>query len=139
LDKEGGGGSDDNVCDLERDILLAFEEQEKLQSAAAPSSPGPRRRSTKPLQNQSDSLWPTELRTLVDRFATNRSGGNSLFSFQNKELSLHHKVIETSYLLSPFSSSTYPRSASDIDDEDSTVPALLFIENVAFIIDRKSG
>jgi hypothetical protein len=39
LDKDSGGGSYENVFDLERDMLLAFEEQEKSSSATAPSSP----------------------------------------------------------------------------------------------------
>jgi hypothetical protein len=41
---EDGGGSEENVSKLERDMLLAFEEQEKLSSATAPSSPQPPRR-----------------------------------------------------------------------------------------------
>lgn len=36
LDKNGRGGSDENATELERDILLALEEQEKSFSATAP-------------------------------------------------------------------------------------------------------
>jgi hypothetical protein len=46
LDEDGGGGSEGNVSELERDMLLAFEEQEKSSSATAPSSPQPPRRYT---------------------------------------------------------------------------------------------
>jgi hypothetical protein len=46
LDEDGGGGSEENVSELERDMLLAFEEQEKSSSATAPSSPQPPRRYT---------------------------------------------------------------------------------------------
>ena len=42
LEKDGGGGSERNVSELERDLQLAFEEQEKL-SATSPSFPRPRR------------------------------------------------------------------------------------------------
>jgi hypothetical protein len=46
LDEDGGGGSEENVSELERDMLLAFEEQEKSSSATAPSSPQPPHRYT---------------------------------------------------------------------------------------------
>ena len=42
LQKDGGGGSEGSVSALERDIELAFGEQEEL-SATSPSSPHPRR------------------------------------------------------------------------------------------------
>jgi hypothetical protein len=38
----------ESVSELERDVLLAFEEQEKSSSATIPSSPRPSRRSTEP-------------------------------------------------------------------------------------------
>jgi hypothetical protein len=47
LDKDGRGGSKENVSKLEKDMLLAFEEQEKSLLATAPSSLQPPRRSTK--------------------------------------------------------------------------------------------
>lgn len=37
LDENGGGGSYENAAELERDIQLAFEEQEKSLSATAPA------------------------------------------------------------------------------------------------------
>jgi hypothetical protein len=43
LDEDGGGGSEEKVSELERHLLLAFEEQEKSSSATAPSSPQPHR------------------------------------------------------------------------------------------------
>jgi hypothetical protein len=45
LDEDGGGESGENVSELERDMLLAFEEQEKSSSATAPSSACPLHRS----------------------------------------------------------------------------------------------
>jgi hypothetical protein len=39
LDEDGGGGSEENVSELERGMLLAFEGQEKSSSATALSSP----------------------------------------------------------------------------------------------------
>ena len=39
LDEEGGEWSAENVSDLERDMLLAFEEPEELSSATAPTPP----------------------------------------------------------------------------------------------------
>jgi hypothetical protein len=41
LDEDSGGDSGENISDLERDMLLAFEEQEKSLSATALSSPQP--------------------------------------------------------------------------------------------------
>ena len=41
LDEDGGGESEENVSELEMDMLLAFEEQEKSSSATAPSSARP--------------------------------------------------------------------------------------------------
>jgi hypothetical protein len=41
LDEDGGGGSGEIVSELERDMLLAFEEQEKSSLAPTPSSPQP--------------------------------------------------------------------------------------------------
>jgi hypothetical protein len=46
LDEDSGGESGENVSELEMDMLLAFEEQEKSSSATAPSSPRPHRHST---------------------------------------------------------------------------------------------
>jgi len=54
LDEDGGGESGENVSELEIDMLLAFEEQEKSSSATAPSSPRPHRHSTGPLHPQID-------------------------------------------------------------------------------------
>jgi hypothetical protein len=54
LDEEGGGGSEENVSELERDMLLAFEEQEKSSSATAPSSARPPRHSVEPSHPQID-------------------------------------------------------------------------------------
>jgi hypothetical protein len=51
---------DDNSSDLERDLQLAFEEQEKSASAAAPGSLA-HRRSTGPLQNQGNSYFQAEI------------------------------------------------------------------------------
>jgi hypothetical protein len=48
LDENGGGGREKNVSGLEKDLLLAFEEQEKSSSAPAPSSSRPRRPSVEP-------------------------------------------------------------------------------------------
>jgi hypothetical protein len=39
LDENGGGGSNENATKLERDMQLAFEEQEKSSLAPAPSFP----------------------------------------------------------------------------------------------------
>jgi hypothetical protein len=47
LDKDSSGGSDDNVSELEKDLLLAFEEQEKPSTASPPSYP---RRSCYPVE-----------------------------------------------------------------------------------------
>ena len=46
LDEDGGGESWENISELEMDMLLAFEEQEKSSSATAPSSARPHRHST---------------------------------------------------------------------------------------------
>jgi hypothetical protein len=54
LDEDGGGGREENVSELERDMLLAFEEQEKSSSSTAPSSPCPHRHSTEPSHPQID-------------------------------------------------------------------------------------
>jgi hypothetical protein len=54
LDEDGGGDSGENVCDLERDMLLAFEEQEKSSSATALSSPQPPCRYTEQSSPQID-------------------------------------------------------------------------------------
>jgi hypothetical protein len=54
LDEEGGGGSEENVSELERDMLLAFEEQEKSSSATAPSSARPPCRFVEPSHPQID-------------------------------------------------------------------------------------
>jgi hypothetical protein len=54
LDEDGGGDSGENVSDLERDMLLAFEEQEKSSSATALSSPQPPCRYTEQLSLQID-------------------------------------------------------------------------------------
>jgi hypothetical protein len=43
LDEDGRGESGENVSELEMDMLLAFEEQEKPSSATAPSSARPHR------------------------------------------------------------------------------------------------
>ena len=56
LDEDSGGGSDDNVTELERDMLLAFEEQEKSSSVSPPSSPRPPRRSVEPAHPQIDQV-----------------------------------------------------------------------------------
>lgn len=49
LGEEGGEGRDENVCELEKDMLLAFEEQEKSSAATSLSSPRPLRYSAEPL------------------------------------------------------------------------------------------
>jgi hypothetical protein len=54
LDEDGGGDSGENVSDLERDMLLTFEEQEKSSSATALSSPQPPCRYTKQSSPQID-------------------------------------------------------------------------------------
>jgi hypothetical protein len=54
LDKDGRGDSSENVSDLERDMLLAFEEQEKSSSATALSSSHPPCCYTKQLSLQID-------------------------------------------------------------------------------------
>jgi len=54
LDEDGGRGREENISELERDMLLAFEEQEKSSSPTAPSSPRPHRHSTKPSHSQID-------------------------------------------------------------------------------------
>jgi hypothetical protein len=46
LDEDSGGGSEENVSELERDMLLAFEEQEKSSLATATCSPQPPYHST---------------------------------------------------------------------------------------------
>jgi hypothetical protein len=51
---EDGGDSGENVFDLEKDMLLAFEEQEKSSSATALSSPQPLCRYTEQLSPQID-------------------------------------------------------------------------------------
>jgi hypothetical protein len=43
LSETGGGGSDENASELERDMQLAFEEQERSSPAPAPGSLRPRR------------------------------------------------------------------------------------------------
>jgi hypothetical protein len=48
LDENGEGGSNENASKLERNMQLAFEEQEKLLSAPAPSSHYPHRPSAEP-------------------------------------------------------------------------------------------
>jgi hypothetical protein len=53
LDKDGGVGNEENVSELERDMLLAFEEQEEL-SAIASSSPRPPCRYTEQLHPRID-------------------------------------------------------------------------------------
>lgn len=58
LDENGGGGSEGNVSDLERDMELAFGEQEEL-SATSPSSPRPRR-SAEPSHSQIDQDYGQE-------------------------------------------------------------------------------
>jgi hypothetical protein len=54
LDEVGGGESEENVSELERDMLQAFEEHLKSSSATAPSSPRPHRHSTEPPHPQID-------------------------------------------------------------------------------------
>ena len=54
LDEDSGGDSGENVSDLERDMLLAFEEQDKPSSATALSSLQPPYRYTKQLSPQID-------------------------------------------------------------------------------------
>jgi hypothetical protein len=54
LDEVGGGESEENVSEFERDMLLAFEEHVKSSSATAPSSPLPHRHSTEPPHPQID-------------------------------------------------------------------------------------
>jgi hypothetical protein len=54
LDEDGGGDSGENVSDFERDMLLAFEEQEKSSSATALSSLQPPCRYTEQSSPQID-------------------------------------------------------------------------------------
>jgi hypothetical protein len=54
LDKDSRGDSSKNVSNLERDMLLAFEEQEKSSLATALSSPQPPCRYTKQSSPQID-------------------------------------------------------------------------------------
>jgi len=55
LDENGGGGSkEENVSELDENLLLAFEEQEKSSSAPAPCTPHPQHRSVEPLHPQID-------------------------------------------------------------------------------------
>ena len=64
LDEDGGGGSEENVSELERDMLLAFEEQEKSSSATAPSSPQPPRRYTEQSHPRIDEQGGTSYSSL---------------------------------------------------------------------------
>jgi hypothetical protein len=54
LGEDSEGGSGENVSDLERDMLLAFEEQEKSSSATAPGFPQPPYRYTEQSSPQID-------------------------------------------------------------------------------------
>lgn len=54
LGENGRGGSDENASELEKDMLLAFEEQEKSSSAPTPSSRHPQCHSAEPLHPQID-------------------------------------------------------------------------------------
>ncbi|KAH6690814.1 hypothetical protein BKA61DRAFT_663374 [Leptodontidium sp. MPI-SDFR-AT-0119] len=64
LDLDGGGESEENVSDLERDMQLAFEEQEEL-LATSPGSPGHRsfESSQPPIDQNCDRSWSEELRS----------------------------------------------------------------------------
>ncbi|KAH7363929.1 hypothetical protein BKA65DRAFT_124992 [Rhexocercosporidium sp. MPI-PUGE-AT-0058] len=64
LDQDGGGESEENVSDLERDMQLAFEEQEEL-LATSLSSPGRRsfESSHPPINQDYDRSWSEELRS----------------------------------------------------------------------------
>ena len=55
MDQNSRGGSEEKtISELEKDLLLAFEEQEKPSFPPAPSSPRPHRPSAKPLHPQID-------------------------------------------------------------------------------------
>ena len=55
MDENGRGGSEEKtVSELEKDLLLAFEEQEKPSLAPAPSSPRPHCPSAEPLHPHID-------------------------------------------------------------------------------------
>jgi hypothetical protein len=74
LDEVGGEESEKNVSELERDMLLAFEEQVKSPSATAPSSPRPHRHSTEPLHPQIDQEHD-QSRTNYGRLEKGNSSG----------------------------------------------------------------
>jgi hypothetical protein len=56
LNEDSGGGSDDNVSELEKGLLLAFKEQEKPSSVSPPSSARPPRHSFEPSHPQIDQV-----------------------------------------------------------------------------------
>jgi hypothetical protein len=56
LEEDSGRGSDDNVSELEKDLLPAFEEQEKSASVSPPSSAHPPRCSVEPSHPQIDQV-----------------------------------------------------------------------------------
>lgn len=77
--------SDDATSDLERDLLLAFEEQGKSASAAAPSSLA-HRCSTRPLQNQGDSYFQAEITRTRTEEPRDASQVRTLDEFEKKTL-----------------------------------------------------
>jgi hypothetical protein len=64
LDENGVRGIDENASELEKNIQLAFEEQEKSSSTTAPKSPRPHRHpagpSHPPIDQEQDPLEPSQ-------------------------------------------------------------------------------
>jgi hypothetical protein len=101
LSENGGGGSDENAYELERDMQLAFEEQEKSSSAPAPGSPCPRRPSAEPSHPQIE--WTRhQLRSI--------GNGLSKVSSKASRLEMRRRIISSSscYISQSTSTSTSP-------------------------------
>jgi hypothetical protein len=88
LDKDSRGRREENISELERDILLAFEEHVKSSSATAPSFPCLHHHSTEPPHLQIDQEY-NQSRASYSRLERLRHG--SLLSNQDQEEELQEQ------------------------------------------------
>jgi len=97
LDQDGGGESEENASDLERNMQLAFEEQEEL-LATSPSSPGDRsfESSQPPIDQDCDRSWSEELRSSTRLCRQEKEKGAPREQEQEEIAAddIRHKVLE---------------------------------------------
>ncbi|KAH7308327.1 hypothetical protein BKA65DRAFT_485675 [Rhexocercosporidium sp. MPI-PUGE-AT-0058] len=97
LGQDGGGESEESVSDLERDMQLAFEEQEEL-LATSPSSPRCRsfESSQPPIDQDCDRSWSEELRSST-RLCSQEMDMEGPREQEQEEMAgneIRHKVLE---------------------------------------------